>query len=406
MNPLGTIQKRNTRPVELMAVLTCFLSVISQLPFIYQNAVLKPISTAIWVVLLVVLLIWDPHLFLRTPILFPILFDIWCLFCEARTGFTMKYLNAAIFRSVNLCTFVLEVGWMLSEYYSKALLKKLAKAYLYAATIFSAVIFVEYFLGRSIVGHGYLYNAKNSAASIVLIAFVLLCVMKAEILPFRSKPLGISLGIFYVVILIYMQSRTVLLCALCALVWYLICVEKRWRVKFAILILFALAVLFVLNNETAYHTIVENILLNGKESDDLSGITSNRIDHLARFRELFPQSPFWGWGGTYLESFPLAALASFGLLGGGLLFLYMLFPIVTGIRLVLCRKDRKLGYMLIAVSITLLINGIAEELPPFGPGVKCFFMWFLAGLARKAIDSGEPMESDTLRECEKEETTV
>ncbi len=369
--------------IEKIAIVTFFASVITQLPIIFEIPVLKSFGTMMWMALLAVMLLQVPSIILHPVLAIPVLFDLWIVIAEIMTGFTMKYLTSNLFRGVQLCTFVLEVGFLMSRYYSPELLKKLAKTYVYASTILSVIVFVEYFAGNQITG-GFLYGAKNSAASIVLSGLILLCAFNKQIVPFKNRILWIAMLAFYIVVLIYMQSRTVLLCAACALLYYVLFVEKRFWVRFAIILACVGVVLFVLKNETAYKIIVENLILNGKDANDLNAITSNRVDHLDRFKELFPQAPFIGCGGTYLESFPLAALASFGIFGASFLFVFMFYPLFVGVKLILKKEEVLLGIVIIVISITLLINGLAEEQTPYGPGVKCFLMWFLAGFALNA----------------------
>ncbi len=369
--------------IENVAVLTFFMSVLSQLPAIFENPVLKSVGTLMWVALLAVLVIQLPRIIIHPILSVPLLFDLWIMLCEAATGFTMKYVDSALFRGLHLCTFVLEVGFLMSRYYSPKLFEKLSKAYIYAATIVSVSIFFEYFAGKQITG-GFLYGAKNSAASMVLSGLILLCAFGKKIVPFKNRLLWIGLVAFYGLVLIYMQSRTVLLCAVCALVWYVFFVEKRFWIKALIIVACAGVVWYVMNDAAVYDLIVEKIILNGKEADDLNAITSNRVDHLERFTELFPQAPWIGRGSTYLESFPLASLATFGVIGSSFLFLFMFYPMMVGIKLIVKKREVLLGIIIVAVSITLLISGLAEEQTPYGPGVKCFLMWFLAGFAMNA----------------------
>ena len=34
---------------------------------------------------------------------------------------------------------------------------------------------------------------------------------------------------------------------------------------------------------------------------------------------------------------------------------------------------------MLALNVLMLISGIGEEMPPFGPGVKCFVLWLTFG---------------------------
>ena len=43
------------------------------------------------------------------------------------------------------------------------------------------------------------------------------------------------------------------------------------------------------------------------------------------------------------------------------------------------KTNNKLKHLVFLLSIMLIVNGLFEELAPFGPGVKCFSLWFYFG---------------------------
>lgn len=382
------LEEKNKIIIENLTVIAVFISVISQIPAVYKSSLLSMASAVIWFVLLAVLLYNNAKIVLHPILILPVMFDLWLLICELTHGFSMKYLHANLVRPVNMCTFIIELGFMLSRFYSPEFLKKIAKAYVCATTILSVVIYFDYFAGRQITGD-YLYGGKNSAASIVLCSLIFLFAMKKEVVPKQNKLLWLSAIVFHVIILFYMQSRAVLVSGIVVLLWYLLFIEKRWYVKLIIIIACTGVVMYVWNDPELYDLFVNKMLLNEKDVMDINAVTSNRLDHFEAFKELFPPVIVMGQGGTYLESFPLAALLSFGVVGAGVLFIYMLYPLVVGISLVCKKRRTMLGLLIILVSVSLLINCLAEEQPPYGPGVKCFLMWFLAGFALRSEKNEE-----------------
>ena len=54
-----------------------------------------------------------------------------------------------------------------------------------------------------------------------------------------------------------------------------------------------------------------------------------------------------------------------------------IYPLVWGLK----RKAmiEPLYIIFIAIALTYIQNGITEQLAPFGPGVKCYVLWFMMG---------------------------
>ena len=47
--------------------------------------------------------------------------------------------------------------------------------------------------------------------------------------------------------------------------------------------------------------------------------------------------------------------------------------------------------ILFSVALSYTINGVFEQLAPFGPGVKCYFLWFLYGMITSNVFSKGPI---------------
>ena len=121
-------------------------------------------------------------------------------------------------------------------------------------------------------------------------------------------------------------------------------------------------------------------MLNNKDVSDITAVTSNRDEHLEKFVRLFPSYCLWGNGGAYLESFPLAVLLSYGIIGGIPVLMYSLLPLHIAMKNVKVETYRVFCIVIIALNIIMWVNGIFEEQSPFGPGVKCYYLWLVTGL--------------------------
>lgn len=360
----------------------CLVSTISQIPYIYNNALLSRMASLSWLILAVILLSYTGFIIQRSYVLLlPITFDLYCFIVETILG-NNGYTSSNLFRPVNLCTFVFIVGLLASEVFYFDSMIAFAKTYIFGTTITSTVIYFQYCFGRQVMGNGYLYNGKNSLASIVLIAMIFAVMLRNVIFDSKFKKVILILLItFDTYLLFILKSRTSLVCFMVLLIWFLASRNTKLSVKICVIAVIGLVSWYIYNNESLYDTVVNIILLNGKDASDINAITSNRMDHLEIFQTLFPGNELIGIGGYYLESFPLTALLSFGWFGSIWIFLFALTPIFFGLKgLYYKNKDMVFTLILLAVSISLVVNGIAEEQPPFGPGIKCFAMWFLFGI--------------------------
>ena len=138
-------------------------------------------------------------------------------------------------------------------------------------------------------------------------------------------------------------------------------------------------VLLIIFQPNVNHLIVDEILLNNRSSD-LATLSSGRDYHWYIFKTEFYDYLFMGTGGTYLESMPLAVLMSYGLIGGIPVLLFAIKPLCYAIKERKSKKYQLYTVLVISISLTMLINSIFEEQAPFGPGVKCYFLWLICGL--------------------------
>jgi len=166
--------------------------------------------------------------------------------------------------------------------------------------------------------------------------------------------------------------------AIIAFIFYIFKIKKDKRIKKIIILIAVIAIVLILTNEYIYDIVINNILLNNKNTEDLNDISSGRMEHLTYFLTHFKDSLLIGRGNDWVESFPLNTLLNYGILGAIPLFILWLFP------LKLLKKQNndniKLRNSLILIYVVYMTNSIFEALAPFGPGVKCYMLWLICGL--------------------------
>ena len=72
---------------------------------------------------------------------------------------------------------------------------------------------------------------------------------------------------------------------------------------------------------------------------------------------------------------------TYGILGSIVVFILAILPLVN-LTYSTARYDMlpELRYITIILWWISMVNGIFEELAPFGPGVKCYLLWLLCGI--------------------------
>ena len=253
---------------------------------------------------------------------------------------------------------------------------------LYVATTFilTAAIFIQYFgLGYSLSTKLYAYSSKNSVSQIICSTILVLIVY------FRPKKLAvkclrIAILVFEVYVLILLRSRATLVSLILCVIIMALSNNIRRGTKVTIVLLGMTTIVLLLASKSFYNTVFNNILFAGRDSSDLNELTSGRIVMVSQFPELIRGHWMDGIGSVYYESFPLSSVLQFGLLGGMTLIGISLTPLITSMK----RRSVSTAWLLLFyVAVGFTVNGLFEGLTPFGPGIKCFFMWFLYGVLLK-----------------------
>ena len=117
----------NNKKTNKYIVMVCLVSVLSQIPYIYNNNILNKMVSVSWFMFAGLLLVNNGYTIYKSKILLiPIIFDFYCLITETITG--NNYMGSNLFRPVNLCTFVFIVGILVSELFDFKSLNTMASS--------------------------------------------------------------------------------------------------------------------------------------------------------------------------------------------------------------------------------------------------------------------------------------
>ena len=303
---------------------------------------------------------------------------LFLIFILINSIININYLNSDLIRPVFLNIFIMITSFFASLHIEKEDFYKLANAYIYSSVIVAINIYFKYFRGINWANSvTYIYHSKNSLASILAISIILVL----ETWKKRNKYLSISMAWIFASMLIMVKSRASIIMLIIGIFVKFIISDKNLHKKITYIFIAIFLICLLLSNHSFYNFFINKIMLNNLGNNNINNISSGRIDQYRIFFENFKGDVFWiGNGGQYLEIFYLAALMSYGLIGGCLIILLAFLPIRIAIKNSNTKKNLNINRLIIVLNSMFLVNAIFEELAPFGPGVECYFLWVITGL--------------------------
>ncbi len=268
------------------------------------------------------------------------------------------------------------VGVLLGENISKKQFKFVLKAICIVTLIYSLYLYIV------VIGGGSLYTAnigvsgKNSVSLIVAVPIVIM-LYTTDVFP--KLRWGFIPFLAFLVILI--GSRTSMLCCLAALIGKVFIGNRTKKEKTIYTIALVIIFYFLIINDSFYDRVVNDIFLQGRElnEESIDKITSGRTAMQEGFWPRFKQVWFVGGGGYAFENFYMDTLYKYGIMGAIPVFIFAFSPIYYFFKDFDNKEHRDISALVFALDVLMLINGLGEELPPFGPGVKCFVLWLVFG---------------------------
>lgn len=371
-------EKSHNKKVGGWLALICFATNMSQLPILLGNSIVKTSLLFFWILLFgyIIFNYSDKLKFSIIPIVgLVMIFDVTILLEQLFIG--QGYLTSNFIYPIHLSLFILIISYFVGQVSDSLIINKIAKFYVISSLILALFIYFDTFRGTDWSNSmGYLYGSKNSISQILLIAIVFLAMYYKGKQNFVK---WIAIG-FLTSLILMLKSRATITGLILVLLYFTFIYIKPKSNKIVLILLFFIAVITIYKNQQLYDLIISKIILNNRAYTDLETISSGRIDHLNYFIVYFPDKWITGYGNVYLESFPLAALMSYGIIGATPLFILSLAPLYVCYKYREEKRFNKLRTMVIVISIIMLTNGMFEELSPFGPGVKCYMLWLTTGL--------------------------
>lgn len=380
MKDLHTGQEK-TSALTKICMVAFFLSNISYLPFFANSGVTQLLSIPAWGLIGIAILFRSSLFLSRRDIgMICFLMTAACLICVFQLFTGRDYFGSLLTKCVFIAIVVSFVGEMVAasgETYGQE--RKLFISYIIATAVLCAVVYFSYLQGQDLADRQYVYTSKNETAFLAVTSIILLLFWGVEKDgTWLKKAMRVVLAVLLVAVIVLMRCRSMLLCVPVILATYLFQRSSSRPIKILIVVAVT-ALLIAMQNDTVYDTVVNQILFAGRETNDVNDISSGRMDQIRWALEEFGKHPWVGTGNTAtVDCFYVSVLMQYGVILGAGLIILSIYPAVWGYWYYK-KTNSKLGLILTLCSACYIIGGFFEENAPYGPGTRCYLMWFLWG---------------------------
>lgn len=361
--------------------IACVLSNISYYPALVSSGMGRIFAIAIWIFLAITLFFrgvcFASSSFFRAHLLLYFLFII----NTAITG-VVNDVNAFanhFFPVITISTIILVVAIRYGLNFKTVDLKRICIWYYVTTSIMAIPLFIFYLRGGDLSSsyYGYVFG-KNEVAVMLLCSFIIGFILYEP--DNGMKRMFKIVSIFFLLVdILYLRCRSSFLGVVFlfgTLSVYSNKMTQRLRVS---VLLFLLGVtIYFLVNPDSFDTFLNQIIYAGRDSSDVSSLSSGRDLQVKEGVDTFWSSPIFGYGrGPSLDCFYVAALVSYGLLAWPLIVMALL-PVIWSCKNLKNGKKEDICFFIIAVSMFFI--SLFEEQAPFGPGSRCYILWLMWGI--------------------------
>lgn len=373
------VQKNSNRLIMPLILLVCAMTNISQMPVIVNAGYARYFSIPLWIILAVnclLILKGIPYLHIKR-LLF--LLEIFAIYYFIARLFDNHYAYSALPYPIFLSIFVLFVGYLAGQFLFIDDIDLILTIYVLSSTFVCINVFEKYVFGIDMGALTYAYASKNSVSQILFSSWLIILLKKfGKTSGFIKNTYYVLFFVLLTITLLGLKSRATIIGMPIAIIWVLMHGKMDRKVNRIIILLLIAVIALLLIKPQYYDMLVNNIFLGNRSVNSLDDISSGRFSQWENFGKEFKNSWLFGQGSAARESLVLTALLEFGVIGGCLIFVLALSPLWW----CLARFNRANPFYLFfsSLAIVYIINGVFEQLAPFGPGVKCYLLWFLFGI--------------------------
>lgn len=375
-------QRKETTFIRIVCIV-CFITNLSQLPALIDTSVNRLLSNSAWILLACICVLKNRNIRTNRPRTLLFLAIAFSAFYFPARMLNSAYASSALPQPFYLSIFIFIIGGMVGEQIDESDFNSIFKSYIYSGLVVTANIYFSYIRGASL-SRFYLYGSKNSVSQIVLTVWILIIIMGWKDSPFFKRIFYAGTLLFVTYTLLMLQSRSTIIGIPIVVLWLIIHRQTNSHLKRLLVIGLVILLIMLMVNDSFYDFLVNQVLTGGRNVNDINDLTSNRYDEWQNFWPQMKDTFLFGHGRDKQESVILTSLLEFGVVGGGIMLIAAIYPCVWSMR-----NQYWLGEQYIVISsiaIVYAVNGIFEQLAPFGPGVKCYFLWFLLGIMMRKVE--------------------
>ena len=356
----------------------CFITNIGQMPMLIDRFPTRNIIIPLWIILTIFCIKKNFSFYIGEARSIFLLLYFFGLSYFGGLIFIGNYSKSNLPYVIFLAIFILFVGLLVGKNLKGEDIEKICTSVVLSGIIVGIDVFRKYIYGMSLTSRIYAYDSKNSVSQILLTSWLLIIFLKLGKGTFFTKIFYYFSIIILTITLIGLKSRATLIMIPIIIIWILFNGNLNKKLRKIILIALGLIFLFFLFNPNYFNILINGVLLAGREVRDLNDISSGRMNEWISFWDDFQGGILLGQGRMKRESLFLTSLLEFGMIGGSLVILIASWPIYWMVKYL--KKSDRYYLVFTSVTITYFFNGFFEQLAPFGPGVKCFFLWFMLGI--------------------------
>lgn len=372
-------QNKPNRTILYLVIFVCVMTNMSQMPAIVQAGYTRFFSVPLWVMLALSCMISlkkIPYYDIKNIFFLFFLFGAYYYIARIINN---DYARSALPSPIFMCFFIIFVGYLAGRFFEIRDIDSILTAYVISSSVVCLDVFRTYVFGTDMSALTYSYASKNSVSQILLSCWIIILLRKF------GKTTGLIKNVYYIAVFLLLtitmlglKSRATIIGMPVVIVWILVNGKIDRKIKRIIIPIIIAVVAFLLIKPQYYEMLVNNILFANRSGGSLEDLTSGRYSQWQNFGDEFKDIWMFGKGSAARESLVLTALLEFGVIGGSLIFVLALCPLWWCFR----KFNRNNSFYLFfsSIAIVYIMNGVFEQLAPFGPGVKCYLLWFLFGI--------------------------
>lgn len=357
--------------------LMTFFTVLSQLPQLVNAGYSSIISRTIWVLGFIIAILNGGFITVKRVTGALVMACTLVAFSIVQVLTIKMTLFSTLSGCILLSIFILFVSTLFGKQLNKNDLEYVAKCYVLASAILALDLLFTTLRNADLSNRAYIYASKNSAGVILFTGFVLTMVYGFK----KRKSLNnvfciFLMSIFFLTILL-LKTRAMIVCFPLILIIFTYFSPFGKKAKSIIIFISIVAAILLLNKQV-YDIVINQIIFNNR-NHTLKDVSSERFSDWAMLGKNMNGNWVIGDGRTEQESLILTALLQYGVFMGGYIILYALWPLVYSLQKIKKTKNKHI-FCLLCIAAVYFVDAIFEQLAPFGPGVRCFFLWMLLGV--------------------------